>query len=95
MKRLLIVFSLVVVQIANAEQTTATLHLPTMNCAMCPITVKKALKKVDGVIEARVTFENKQAKVVFDDVKTNSDVLIKATTDAGYPATLLKYKEGQ
>lgn len=73
---------------AMASPQTITLSLPTMNCAMCPITVKKALNKVDGVTEANVSYENKQAVVTFDDAKTSAEALIRATTNAGYPSTV-------
>jgi periplasmic mercuric ion binding protein len=41
---------------AWAKSQTITLDLPTMNCAMCPITVKKALTKVQGVTKAEVSY---------------------------------------
>lgn len=69
---------------------TVTLSVPSMNCPVCPITVKKALTQVSGVQKADVDLEKRQAKVTFDDVKTNVDVLTKATTNAGYPSTLVK-----
>ena len=40
-----------------AESKTVILDLPTMNCAMCPITVKKALKNVKGVTDADVSYD--------------------------------------
>lgn len=73
---------------AFAKPQTVTLEVPTMNCVTCPFTVKKALQKVDGVSKAEVSFETKLAVVTFDDKKTTSDVLIEATTNAGYPSTL-------
>lgn len=73
-----------------AKPQTVTLDLPTMNCAMCPITVKIALKKVDGVTKAEVSYEHKQAVVTFEDTQTNADKLIEATTNAGYPSTILE-----
>ncbi|MAX96906.1 MAG: mercuric transport protein periplasmic component [Alphaproteobacteria bacterium] len=39
---------------AFAEVKTVTLEVPTMNCATCPITVKKSLENVDGVENAKV-----------------------------------------
>lgn len=71
-----------------AAPQTVTLDLPTMNCALCPITVKKALSKVEGVTEVNVSFENKQAVVTFEDAKTSTDELVKATTNAGYYSTV-------
>ena len=73
---------------AFAAEQSVTLNVPSMNCAACPITVKKALKKVDGVISAEVTYKTKQAFVVFEDESTSVDALIAATTNAGYPSEL-------
>ncbi len=73
-----------------AAVRTVTLSVPTMDCPVCPITVKKALTKVDGVSKAEVDFDKRLAKVTFDDAKTNVDALTKATTHAGYPSTLVK-----
>ena len=71
---------------AWAAPKTVTLLVSKMTCATCPITVKKALTKVNGVNEARVDFDKKEAIVTFDDAKTDVAALIKATTDAGYPS---------
>ena len=71
---------------AYAENKTVTLSVPSMNCEACPITVSKALKKVDGVGRVAASLERKEAVVTFDDAKTNVDALRKATTNAGYPS---------
>lgn len=94
MKKLIFCIWLLIFQFAQTEERSVTLHLPTMNCAMCPITVKKALMNVDGIINAKVTYDNRQAQVLFDDAKTSTSTLIKATTDAGYPSTEVTKKKG-
>lgn len=73
---------------AWAATRTVTLSVPGMTCAACPITVKKALTKVDGVQKAEVHFEKRQAIVTFDDAKTNAEALTQATANAGYPSTV-------
>lgn len=73
-----------------AATQTVTLDIPGMDCPVCPITIKKALNKVDGVSQAAVNFDQRQATVTFDDAKTNVEALIKATTNAGYASTLKK-----
>ena len=70
-----------------AADKTVTLSVPSMTCAACPITIKKALEKVDGVIEVKVTWEPKEAVVTYDDVKTSVQVLTEATANAGYPSS--------
>lgn len=67
---------------------TVTLSVPGMTCATCPITIKAALKKVPGVTDVTVSYKTLEAVVTFDDARTNTDALIKATTDAGYPSTV-------
>lgn len=73
---------------AFAAQKTVTLDVTGMSCAACPITVKKSLTKVTGVSRANVSYEKRQAIVVFDDTQTTLDKLTRATADAGYPSTI-------
>jgi mercuric ion binding protein len=54
-----------------AATQTVTLSVPGMTCASCPITVKHALSKVEGVSKTDVSFDKRQAVVTFDDAKTN------------------------
>jgi copper chaperone CopZ len=58
-----------------------------MTCAACPITIKKALTKVDSVTNVEVSFERKDAVVSFDDTKTSVPALIEATINAWVPLT--------
>ncbi len=71
-----------------AAPQTVTLAVSKMTCAACPITVKQALSRGPGVTEVSVSFETKQATVVFDDSRTTVAALTQATTDAGYPSTV-------
>lgn len=91
MKKLVALLALTVALSAPAwaATKTVTLSVPGMTCATCPITVKKALQKVDGVIDAKVTWEPKEAMVTFDDAKTNVRALTEATRNAGYPSTAI------
>jgi periplasmic mercuric ion binding protein len=72
---------------AWAATQTVTLSVPGMTCAACPVTVKKALSKVEGVEKIVIHFDQKEAVVTFDDAKTNVEALTKATENAGYPST--------
>ncbi len=71
-----------------AAEQTITLAVPSMTCSVCPITVKDALSKVPGVEKIDVSLAKKDAVVTFDNAKTNTQALIKATTDAGYPSSV-------
>ena len=67
---------------------TVVLDVKNMTCAVCPITVKKALQKVPGVTTAEVDLDKKTARVTFDPEKTSPSVLTKVTSDAGYPSAV-------
>ena len=71
-----------------ATQQTAVLDVQNMTCSMCSITIRKALEKVPGVIDAKVDYDHKTATVKFDGDKTNPSALMKATTNAGFPSTV-------
>jgi periplasmic mercuric ion binding protein len=90
MNRLVLLSVLVAVPLtyfAGASQTV-TLEVKNMTCAVCPITVRKALEKVSGVTSATVDFDKKTASVTFDPDKASPATLAKATSDAGYPSTV-------
>ena len=71
---------------AAAAPRQATLTVPTMDCATCPIVIKAALLKVPGVSKAQVSYAKRRAQVTFDDAKTSVAALTKATEEAGYPS---------
>ncbi len=71
-----------------AAQKTVTLGVPGMTCGACPITVKKAISKVNGVTQTEVDFDKRQAVVTYDDAKANADQIMRATANAGYPSTI-------
>lgn len=73
---------------AWAAPQTVTLAVPGMTCAACPITVKKALSRVEGVSKTEVSYARREAIVSFDDAKTSVDALIEASANAGYPAAV-------
>lgn len=73
---------------AMATVQTVTLDVPGMNCSSCPITVKKALSKVNGVQGVKTSLEKREALVTFDDKLTSAEKLSLASTNAGYPATV-------
>jgi len=69
-----------------AATRTVTLAVPGMTCAMCPITVRKALEKVDGV--EHIASDVTDKTVTYDDAKIRPDALTYATANSGYPSTI-------
>lgn len=69
------------------EPLRAVLDIPGMYCSLCPVTVKKALERVPGVLEAKADFSSRTAEVRYDPDKVSPERLAKAVSDAGYPST--------
>ena len=89
MRRLLaaLIIGLPVAAFAAAPQT-AVLDVQNMTCSMCSITIRKALEKVPGVIDAKVDYDHKTATVKYDGDKTSPSALVKANKNAGFPSTV-------
>jgi mercuric ion binding protein len=71
-----------------AAPRTVALNVQNMTCAVCPLTVKKALEQVSGVQQVTVDYASKTATVHFDDAAASVDKLTEATQAAGYPSTV-------
>lgn len=84
----IVIATLLISTSAVAAPRNVTLAVPGMNCAACPITVKKALSQVAGVQKVEVSYERREAVVNFDDAKVATPRLMQATADAGYPSTV-------
>ncbi|PCI52876.1 MAG: mercury transporter [Alphaproteobacteria bacterium] len=72
---------------AVATQASASFAIEKMTCATCPISVKKAMKRVDGVKTVEVDFATKIATVVYDPAVTTPTEIAAASTNVGYPAS--------
>ncbi|NUQ17178.1 MAG: heavy metal transporter [Sphingomonas sp.] len=75
---------------APGRVQSATFAIANMTCALCPVTVKKAMEGVAGVRSVQVDFEAKTATVSFDPSKTTIAAIARASTNAGYPARATK-----
>lgn len=73
---------------AFSAMQTATLSVENMTCSACPIAVKTALNRVDGVTKIQVSYRHAEAKVTFDDAVTSTEAITQATANAGFPSTL-------
>lgn len=63
---------------------TITLRIEGMSCMHCSNTVKRVLTSLEGVREAVVDLDRKQASVTFDAEKVSTTDLANAVEDAGY-----------
>ena len=73
---------------AVATEQTVTFTADNMTCALCPVTVKRAMDSVDGVRAVEIDFEARTATVIFDTAATNTEAIATASANAGYPARI-------
>ena len=72
---------------APTEDQTVKFVVEKMTCATCPIAVRKAMQRVDGVKDVKVDLDSKTAVVTFDASKTTADAIGAASKNVGFPAT--------
>jgi mercuric ion binding protein len=73
-----------------AVPKSLTLAVPGMTCPTCPVTIKKALMKEQGVASVAVRYEKKELIVSFDDTKTTPDAIMKSTAAVGFPSQIAR-----
>ena len=62
-----------------------------MTCKVCTFTIKKALKKLSGVLSAEVSYKDKEAKVLYEDNKVTTTQIIEAIENAAnYKAVVIR-----
>jgi len=75
--------------------THTELPVTGMTCANCANTVTRALKKVDGVLDASVNFANERALVTFAPGALQQSDLIAAIEKAGYGVIISQNEDEQ
>ena len=69
-------------------EETVSFTVEKMTCATCPIAVRKAMERVEGVKEVTVDLDSKTAVVTYDAAMTDATAIGAASTDVGFPATV-------
>jgi P-type Cu+ transporter len=72
------------IQPSTLPVTSIELPITGMTCANCSNTVGRALRKVDGVLDAHVNLANERATVTFAEGSLQTSDLIAAVEKAGY-----------
>lgn len=72
--------------LASESDASVTFDVEKMSCATCPIAVRKAMERVDGVKDVKVSYEDKTASVRFDPTVTTASEIAQASTAVGFPA---------
>jgi len=72
----------------EVEQATARFTIGNMTCATCPIAVRKAMMRVEGVKSVDIDYAARTAEVVYDTAAATPEAIAAASTDVGYPASV-------
>ena len=60
------------------------LKIEGMHCAGCSTRLERVLNNLEGVEEAKVSLEEKQTTIKFDETKTNIENIKEPIADAGF-----------
>ena len=60
------------------------LKIEGMHCAGCSTRLERILNNLEGVEEAKVSLEEKQTTIKFDETKTNIENIKETIADAGF-----------
>ena len=66
------------------------LALEGMTCASCAFAVKAALQRLDGVLEAKVSYREKKAVIAFDPARVTPEAMVEAIRRAGFQAAVAR-----
>lgn len=70
----------------NATTETVRIPIQGMSCAVCAANVKRALQSIDGVQEAEISLERREARVRYGEGKVSPEQLVAAVNELGYKA---------
>lgn len=73
---------------AESSVKEVILKVDGMTCASCPTMIKTALKKLDGVVDADVSYKDAKATVKYKEGKVTIEQMIKAIEGIGMKASL-------
>lgn len=68
------------------ETKTVLIPVEGMSCVVCAARVKKGLQSIDGVQEAEIDLERREARVRYVEGKVSPEQLVAAVNQLGYKA---------
>lgn len=76
------------IQFKMNGKNTLTLHLPDIHCSACIYLLENLPKLDKGVLESRVNFVKKEAKITFDESQTSLRRIVEVLASIGYKPKL-------
>jgi copper chaperone CopZ len=81
---ILVLFVACNISVAAGATRILKLRVKGMTCEGCALSIEKALKEADGVVDARVSYERGEARIKFDDQKITVVRLREIIKSLGY-----------
>lgn len=75
--------------LSQERLVTVRLDIKGMTCGGCALATRAALRKLDGVKKAEVSYEKHSAVVTYDPAKVKLARIIDAVREAGFTARVL------
>ena len=69
-----------------ATPKQVVLEVQNMTCPTCSITIEKALDHVPGLSSEQIDLKTATVAVTFDAERTDISTIVRAITEAGFPA---------
>lgn len=67
------------------------LRIEGMTCKVCSLTIKKTLNKISGVVDAEVSYQKKEAEVLYEGSNVTTDQIIESIENTGnYQVEVIK-----
>ena len=74
---------------STAGLQTAELHVQGTDCASCDVSIRRYLRKLEGVRDIRPGSDKQHVFVDFDPTRVTPEQIAKAVLEAGYEAEIL------
>lgn len=77
---------------ASKTETVTTLHIEGMTCGSCATAVRHVVKNIDGVKDAKVSYQEKKAVVTYDASRVTPQKIVHTITEKlpTYKATVVE-----
>lgn len=74
--------------VSDVQPSLKTVDIPVdgMSCVVCAATIKKTVKSLNGVSDAKVSLENRTARVTYAAETISAERIVAAIDELGYKA---------
>ena len=78
------------VQDKKVKKTVTVVYKVNMHCKSCVNKLTENLSFIKGVVDLKISLDNKTVAITYDPAKTNEAALVKAIEKCGYSAEKIK-----